>query len=54
MSREEFLRIAQSAGFDREQASFLWNNLSRQGHEHTADQIQDLDEALEGILEERD
>jgi hypothetical protein len=52
MKHETFLRLAQAEGFSGSQAEFLWEHLSKPGHEHTAEQITDLDEAVDEILKE--
>lgn len=49
--RRHFIELAQEAGFDQEQAEFLWEHLAKFPHTHTADQIEDLDEAVEEIID---
>ena len=49
---QEFDARAEEHGFSDLQAEFLRTYLSRPGHDHTADQIVDLDDAVSEILDE--
>jgi hypothetical protein len=54
---EQFIGLAIAAGFSREQAEFLAENVAKYPHSHDMNEIHGLDEALADIetsLEEDD
>lgn len=60
-AEEDFIQQALDAGFDDDQAAFLFERLAQRPHTHTADEIitdekagETLDETLESIDDEID
>lgn len=47
-----FIYRAEAAGFTPDMAEFLRTTFSRKPHTHTADQIEDLDEAVTDIVDD--
>lgn len=52
--RRHFIELAVEAGYEPAMAEFLWDHLAKFPHTHTSDQIEDLEEAVEEIIEERE
>ena len=52
MKDKEFIEIARVHDFSPRMAAFLAKYVSRKPHTHTADQIEDLDEAVTDIVED--
>lgn len=52
MTDKEFYEVAREHGFKPDQARFLVEFVSHRPHTHTADQIEDLDEAVTDIVED--
>ena len=51
MKDREFIELARDHDFTPRMAAFLAKFVSRKPHTHTADQIEDLDEAVTDIVE---
>lgn len=52
MDDREFIRLARNAGFNEDEIFFLTEYVSRPGHSHTVDQIEDFDDAVTDILDD--
>lgn len=52
MTDKKFYELALEYGFESEKAEFLMKFVSRKPHTHTADQIEDLDEAVTDIVDD--
>lgn len=45
-AEDEFIEAALDAGFDEDQAQFMWEWLARIGHHHDIEDVDGLDDAL--------
>lgn len=52
MTEQEFLRLAQNAGFTPEMANFMLDQLALKPHSHMAEEILDFDESVTQIIED--
>jgi hypothetical protein len=52
MDKAEFIQAAKIGGFTVAQAEFMWDTLALDGHGHDIEDIDGLEEALEGDEEE--